>query len=86
MAKLELLDNNALQLDSGSEDNQSKDKDSSVDNILDPPRIDGIPEGKPLAIEDESSNIDKEMSESHYSEINQYYATLISSMLDNLKE
>jgi type II secretory ATPase GspE/PulE/Tfp pilus assembly ATPase PilB-like protein len=73
-------------LDSGSEGNQSEDNDPSVDNILSPPRIDGIPEGGPLVIEVRLSNIYKEMSESHYSEVNQDDATLISKMLDDLKE
>ena len=86
MTKLELPDNNALQLDSGSEDDQSEDKDLSVDNILDPLRIDGITEGKPSAIEDGLSNIDKEMSESHYLQVNQDDATLLLSMLENSKE
>jgi hypothetical protein len=73
-------------LDSGSEGNQSEDNDPSVDNILAPPRIDGIPEGGPLVIEVRLSNIYKEMSESHYSEVNQDDATLILSMLDDSKE
>jgi hypothetical protein len=38
MAELQLLDNNALQLDSGSDDDQLEDEDSNVKNeILDPP-------------------------------------------------
>ena len=87
MDKLELLDNNALQVDSGSEDDQSEDKDSIVNNeSLDPSRIDGIPTGEPSAINDESSNIDKEVSESHHSEVNQEDITLLLSMLDESKE
>ena len=64
-------------MDSGSEGNQSEDKDFSIDNILDPPRSD---------VKDGSSNIDKEMSESHYSEVNQDDGTLILSLLDDSKE
>ena len=86
MAELELLNNNALQLDIRPEGNQSEDKDPSVNNILDPPRIGGIPEGEPLTIKDGPSNIDNEISESHYSELDKYDATLRLSMLDNLKK
>ena len=82
MAELQLLDNTALQLDSGSEDDQSEDIEFNVENnILDQPRIDGISTGEPSVIEDGSSNIDEEVSESHYSEVNQEDATLRLSML-----
>ena len=85
--ELQLLDTNALQLNSGSEDVQSEDEDPNAENdILDPPRIDGIPAGDPLAIEDGLSNIDEKMSESHYSDVNQEDATLTLSMLDESKK
>ena len=60
MAKLELLNNNALQLDSGTEGDQSEDEDPSGDDILDPSRIDGITEGEPSGIKDRLSSIDEE--------------------------
>ena len=63
-----------------------EDEDPRVNNILDPPRIGGIPEGEPLTIKDGPSNIDNEISESHYSELDKYDATLRLSMLDNLKK
>ena len=82
MAKLKLPNNNALQLDSGSEGDQSEDEDPSVNNSLDPQRINSIPEGEPSAIEHGSSNIDKDMTEPHHSKMNQDDATLILSLLD----
>ena len=87
MAELQLLDNTALQLDSGSEDDQSEDEDCNAKNdILDPPRIDGIPAAESLPIKDGSATINEEMSESRYSEVNQEDTTLILSMLDESKE
>ena len=72
MTKLQQLDINDLQLDDGSEDEQSEDKDFDLeDSILDPDGIDRIPEGESVAIDDGLSNIDEEMSESHYSESDQ---------------
>jgi hypothetical protein len=83
MAKLQLLYNNNLHLDSRSKDDQSEDKDFNIDNgILDPHRVDHTPAGEPLAIKDGSSNIDEEMSKSHYLEVNQEEAALLLSTLD----
>ena len=77
MTELQQLDNADLQLDNRSEDDQLEDEDSTLeDGIPDPDGIDKIPEGKPTAINDGSSNIDKETSESYYSESDQEDATL----------
>ena len=84
MTELELLNNNTLAVDSGSgsEGHQSDDEDQNVENILDPPRIDGILEREPSAIKDGLSNIDEDMTETQHSKINQDDATLILSLLD----
>ena len=59
---------------------------STPKTMLEPPRVDGIPEGEPSAIKDGSSNIDKNMSESHHCKINQDDATFVLSLLDDSKE
>ena len=63
MTELQPLDNNALQLDDGYKDEQSKDGDSNLKkNILNPDEIDRILAGEPSAIKDGLSNSDKEIS------------------------
>ena len=86
MTELELLHNGTLSVDSGPDKDQSQDEYLSAENMLDPPRIDSIPEGKPSAVEDGLFTIDKDMIESHHSKINQDDATLILSLLDTSKE
>ena len=66
MAELKLLDDDTLMLDNGSDGNQSDDEYPIVENMLDQPIIDGIPEGEPFAIKDRSSNIDKAMTGTHH--------------------
>ena len=86
MTKLQRLDNNALQLHDGFEDNQSEDKDSNFNNnILDLDRINGIPAGEPSAIKDGLSNIDEEMPESHYSESDQEDTILSTANKNQLR-
>ena len=67
MTELQLLDNNSLQLDDGSKDDQSKDRDSNFkDVILNPDAIDGILAGEPSAIKDGVFNSNEGISHSHY--------------------
>ena len=84
--ELELLDDNALMVDSGSDSNQSDDKDLNVENILDQPSIDGVPEGEPSAINAGLSNIDEDTNETHHSRINQDDTILLLSLLDTSRE
>ena len=86
MVDLELLDNTILSVESGSEGNQSEEEYSSAKHMRDPPRIDGIPKEEPSAIKDWSSNIDKDICESHHCKINQADAILILSLVDTSKE
>lgn len=68
VTKLQQLDNVTLQLDDGSDDDQLGDKDSNLeDDISGPEEIDRIPKGGPSAINDGSSDNDKEIPEAYYS-------------------
>ena len=78
MAELKLLDDNNLMLDNGSDGNLSDDKDPNVENVIDQPSIEGIPEGEPSAIKGGSSNIDKDMTGRHLSKISQDDVHLLS--------
>ena len=82
MLELKLLDNNSPMLDSGSDGDQSDDKAPNVKNMIDQPRIEGIPEGDPSAIKNGSSNSDEDMAGTHHSKINQDDVNLLSSLLE----
>ena len=73
-------------LDTGSDVDQSDDKYPNVKNMIDQPRIEGIPEGQPSAIKDGLSNSDKDMTKTHNSKINQNDVNLLSSLLDIPKD
>ena len=60
---LKLLDDNTLMLGNGLDGNQSDDKELNVKNMIDQPRIEGIPYGEP--------NSGKDMTRTHHSKINQ---------------
>ena len=73
------MDNVALQLDDGSEDDQSEEEDSNhEDSLRYPDGNDGIPEGKPVARYNGSSNSDEDMPESYYSGLDQDDITLFA--------
>ena len=82
MEELKLLDGDTFSLNNGSDGDQHDGEDHDHDNMVDPLHVEGVPEGEPSAIQDESFGSDEDIPRPHHSTLNQDAVNLLSPLLD----
>ena len=82
MDELKQLDDDTLMSDNGPDGDQHNDEDHNADNMLDQLYIEGIPEGELSVIKNGLFNIDKHITRTHQSTLNQDDNNLPSPLLD----